>query len=563
MLDEPHLDDSVDVVASARCTAPDGVAETAFEPLFMRISTRLAGAQWHEVGAEVDLGLHSMLGFCCVDQVSIFGVLEGNAGAYLRHVASIPDLPSVPDHFSYGERYPWAFSKVVLRGQVMRCTRADELPAQGATDRGSMRELALTSALHIPLLIEGKVRFVLTAACSRRAAVWPERCVRRLQAFGEIFAHAISRAEAVGALLASQHDARDMLDVTHLGRWEWDIGADELQLSDEAKHILGADVPTICNLLELVQAGDRAAFAQSLDGARAHPGVRFKTRYATLTPAGETRVIQQWHEVLFPGERTSRLMATVQDVTSISKTEGEVAALREHQWHSARVAQTTLLVASLAHELCQPLAAMLNNAQAGLRFLNRGALDLNEIRDILTDIVASNRKANEVLGALRAMLRRQHTTRITFDAADVVHDVLALVRSELMSEQIEVETVLAPGCYLNADKTQIGQVLLNLIMNSIDAMRGSRTARSLKLTVRTTGDSHVEIAVRDCGRGIASDKHPKIFEAFWTTKEKGLGMGLPLCRAIIESYGGRIWCEDNEVHGVTFRFRLPLVEQAV
>jgi signal transduction histidine kinase len=207
---------------------------------------------------------------------------------------------------------------------------------------------------------------------------------------------------------------------------------------------------------------------------------------------------------------------------------------------------------------------MLNNAQAGLRFLNRGALDADEMRDILTDIVASNRKASEVLGALRAMLRRQHTTRITFDAADVVHDVLALVRSELMSEQIEVESVLQPRCYLNADKTQIGQVLLNLVMNSMDAMRGSRDIpRSLRLAVRTTDDLYVEVAVRDSGRGIPSDRRPKVFEAFWTTKEKGLGMGLPLCRAIVESYGGRIWCEDNEVHGVTFRFRLPLVEQAV
>src|SRR5689334_14659861 len=200
----------------------------------MRISTGLAGAQWHEVGAEVDLGLRSMLGFCCVDQVSIFDVLEGNRGAYLRHVASIPALPSLPDHFSYGEWFPWAFSKVVLRGQVLRYTSVDELPGQAATDKRSMRELALTSALHIPLLIEGKVRFVLSAACHCRTATWEEPCVTRLQALGEIIAHAISRAEAVGALLANEHDARDTLDVTHLGRWEWDIGADKLQLSDEA-----------------------------------------------------------------------------------------------------------------------------------------------------------------------------------------------------------------------------------------------------------------------------------------------------------------------------------------
>jgi signal transduction histidine kinase len=249
-------------------------------------------------------------------------------------------------------------------------------------------------------------------------------------------------------------------------------------------------------------------------------------------------------------------------VSAVTGTQREIAALREHQWHSARVAQTTLLVASLAHELCQPLAAILNNAQAGLRFLSRGDLDVDEMRDLLTDIVASNRKASEVLGALRAMLRRQHTTRIIFDAPDALHDVLTLVRSELMTEQIEVETALEAGCFVNADKPQIEQVLLNLIMNSIDAMRGCvGRARRLKLSVSPTEDEYVEVAVEDSGSGIPRDKRSKIFEAFWTTKEKGLGMGLPLCRAIVESYGGRIWCEDNPTGGVTFRFRLPTAEQ--
>jgi signal transduction histidine kinase len=363
----------------------------------------------------------------------------------------------------------------------------------------------------------------------------------------------------VGALLANRDDVRDTLDVAHLGHWEWDIGADRLQLSDEAKHILGADVPALQNLVELVQPQDRSAFADAIEHARMHPLARFKLRYAVRTPAGETRTIQQWHEVIFPGERTGRLLATVQDVSGLMRTEREVTTLREHHWHSARVAQTTLLVASLAHELCQPLAAILNNAQAGLRFLGRGQLDADEMSDILTDIVASNRKANEVLGALRAMLRRQHTTRITFDAVDAVHDVLALVRSELMTEQIDVQTELENGSLVDADKVQIEQVVLNLVMNSIDAMRGAREPRrSIQLAVRTTPDEHVEISVRDSGRGIPRDRRPKVFEAFWTTKEKGLGMGLPLCRAIVESYDGRIWCEDNEGGGITFRFRLPV-----
>jgi signal transduction histidine kinase len=551
-----------DAPATARAESEQQIATLQFESLLTRISTRLAGASWHQVGAEVDLALSVLLDFYCLDQVSIFEVLDGSTEAYLRHVASRTDMPPAPDHFSYGEWFPWAFHTVVLEGNVLNCARAEELPCEASADRAAMRKLGLRSLLHIPLRVGGQVRFVFALGCNCRTPAWAERCTTRLKTLGEILAHAIFRAAARGALLVNGQDVQDILDIAHLGRWEWDIGADKLQLSDEAKHILGADVPVIQRLVELVEPADRSAFESALEHARAEPGVRSKVRYAIRTPAGETRTIQQWHEVMFPGERTARLVATVRDISSLIGTEHETTTLREHEWHSARVAQTTLLVASLAHELCQPLAAILNNAQAGLRFLGKGNLDREEMRDILTDIVASNRRANEVLGALRAMLRRQHTTRVTFSGADAVRDVLALVRSELMSEQIDIETTLESGCYISADKAQIEQVLLNLIMNSIDAMRGIRDGmRCLRLSLCATADQLIEVAVKDSGRGIPRDKRPKIFDAFWTTKQKGLGMGLPLCRAILESYGGRIWCEDNDAGGITFRFRLPMTEQ--
>lgn len=528
----------------------------------MRVSTIFAGARWHQVGAEVDLALNDVRDVCCVDQVAIFEVLPGNTEAYLRYVTGCAGEHTTPAHFSYGVWFPWAFRKVVLEGEVLQVSRPDSLPPEAATDEASMRTLDLQAVLHIPLRVDAEVRFVLTAACHKRTPEWMERSITCLRAVGEIFAHAISRAEVAGTLLATEQDLRDVLNVVHLGRWEWDIGADKLRLSDEAKHILGADVPVLRSLIELVQPSHRGALRQAIESALAQPGARFKTRYVVNTPAGERRMIQQWHEVMFPGERTGRLVATVQDVTAMVSTEQEVAQLRAHHWHSVRVAQTALLVASLAHELCQPLAAILNNAQAGLRLLNSDKLCPEEMRDILTDVVASNKRASEVLSALRAMLRRQHTTRVTFDAAEAVHDVLALVRSELMSEQIDVETALAPLCYLNADKIQIEQVLLNLVMNSIDAMRGKgEFERRLEISLFAGAGEQVEISVKDSGRGIPADKLARVFDAFWTTKAKGLGMGLPVCRAIVESYGGRIWCETNDTGGVTFHVRLPPPER--
>jgi signal transduction histidine kinase len=530
--------------------------------LLGRVSNVFAGARWYRVAANVDLALSEILGLCFADRAALFQVTPGNKEAYLRHVAQVFDSPALPARFSYGQWFPWAFHKVVAGKQVLRIAQRDDIPAEGAADRESMKALELTSLLHVPLQVEAEVRFVLMVTSNRAAPQWSERCVTRFKALGEILAHAISRAEGAGALMVDQHDARDALGVVHLGRWEWDIGTDTLHLSDEAKHILGANVPSLTGLLDVVAPEDRAGLVRSIERARFNPGLRVKTRYTLCAPGGESRVIQQWHELMFPGERTARLFATVLDVTALRDTEQEMTELRAHKWHSARVTQTTLLVASLAHELSQPLAAILNNTQAGLRFLKNGDLTTEEMRDILTDIVASNRRASEVLSALRAMLRRQNTTRITFDVADAVRDVLTLVRSELMTEQIEVEPSLPPQCWVSADKTQIEQVILNLVMNSIDALRARQVGeRKLTIVLEAPDDSEVQISVKDSGRGIPPGKFDKVFEAFWTTKKTGLGMGLSVCRAIVESYGGRIWCESNKGGEVTFRFKLPKAQE--
>ena len=548
-------------VAGADSGAQHESSAAAFERLLKRVSAILADAPWQHVGAEVDRMLGELLGFCAVDQVGLIQVLPDRSAAYLRHAACSTATSFPPQRFSYGDRFPTIFQKTVGSGEVVSIAQPDELPADADMDRDSMRALGAGALVHIPLRLEGEVRFVLMAGRTNPATLWSEECISRLEAFGELFALAITRAETLGVIVANRHDVHDAFQAAHLGRWEWDIGAEKLYLSEEAKHILGADVPSLTCLVDLVHPFDRARVERSIKDACAQAGTRFKTTFAVRTPAGETRDIQQWHEAMFPGSRTGRLVATVLDVTALRKIEQEMVQLREHQWHSVRVAQTTLLVASLAHELSQPLSAILNNAQAGLRFLHNGDLCPDDMRDILSDIVASNKRASEVLTALRSMLRRQSTTRITFDAADAVNDVIALVRSELMTQLIEVETALAPGCHLTADKTQIEQVLLNLVMNSIDAMRGlSDGERLLQIELSATESGEVQIAVADSGRGIPGDQFAKVFEAFWTTKRKGLGIGLPVCRAIVESYGGRIWCENNTVGGVTFRLTLPSAE---
>jgi len=251
-----------------------------------------------------------------------------------------------------------------------------------------------------------------------------------------------------------------------------------------------------------------------------------------------------------------------EDITQRKLSEQELQNLRAQQWHTERITRTGVLIASLAHELSQPLTAILSNAQAGLRFLANDNLDKQEISDILSDIVSDDKRAGEIIEALRIMLRRQKTERKIIDASDVVGDVLGLLHTELVSQGVTVEEDIGDGNYVLADKAQIQQVVLNLLMNAIDAMRPRPEGlRHMSIKIWPTAESEVHISVRDCGIGITPDQFEKLFDGFWTTKSRGTGMGLAICRSIVESHGGRIWVEANDGPGSTFYFALPASAQ--
>ena len=241
--------------------------------------------------------------------------------------------------------------------------------------------------------------------------------------------------------------------------------------------------------------------------------------------------------------------------------------LRRKQYeleHIARVSAMGEIAASLAHELNQPLTAILSNAQAGLRLLDRHGTDQAEIKEILQDVVADDKRAGEVIGTLRTMLRGGKTEPRRIDLGKTVCDVLTLLHSELLGQHVEVETVLAADSFVLADQTQTEQVLLNLVMNGIDAMQQQPNGeRRLRIAVSRTDETAAQVAVSDSGKGISDDDLEKVFDSFWTTKAFGMGMGLAVCKSIVESSGGRIWVERNNDQGVSFFFTLPLATEAV
>jgi FixJ family two-component response regulator/signal transduction histidine kinase len=241
-----------------------------------------------------------------------------------------------------------------------------------------------------------------------------------------------------------------------------------------------------------------------------------------------------------------------------ARSEEEAHQLRNRLWHADRVARVSALTAAIAHEINQPLTAILSNAQAGLANLARGAAPPEEIRAILEAVVRDDKRAAETIRTMRAFLRREENGRERLDLAAALQDVLGLLATELGRKGVRIEARLEPECWVSADRTQIEQVALNLLLNAAQAVETCPPEeRLLSLRAARNGDGRVAVEVRDAGTGIKADDLQAVFEPFWTTRKEGLGLGLAICRSIVEAHGGEIRVEPNAERGVTFRFELP------
>lgn len=247
------------------------------------------------------------------------------------------------------------------------------------------------------------------------------------------------------------------------------------------------------------------------------------------------------------------------NILSRRRSEMEALRLRQHLAHIGRVSTMGELTASLAHELSQPLTAILSNAQAAQRLLESDTPDLVELRAILADIVEDDNRATAVIHRLRGLLKKGDFTIATLDLNELVGEVARLVSGDAIIRDVSIRLELAPGLPpLRGDRVQLQQVLLNLILNGLDAMRDARAGdRTLVLQTALDGPAGVRVAVRDSGVGIAQADLDHIFDAFYTTKPDGLGMGLAIARSIVQEHGGRLRAENNADGGATFSFTLP------
>ena len=304
-----------------------------------------------------------------------------------------------------------------------------------------------------------------------------------------------------------------------------------------------------------------------------HPDDREKTR-AEISQLAAGHVTQRF-EVRFRHKDGSyrwlswkaiqdqgRIYAMARDVTELKNAENKLRDVRHELSQAARRTTVAAMSAAIAHEIRQPLGAIVTNANAGLRWLNRPAPDLDEVRDTLTHIVADGHRASEVIQSVRAMFAKGDHAGTPLDTNELIRETIAIANNELEAARVVVELELGERIpMISAHKGQLQQVVLNIITNAADAMRTiDDRARVLRVRSRSFDSNGVAVSVQDSGTGIDPENIDRVFEAFFTTKTNGMGMGLAICRSIVEAHGGNMSVSPSIPHGSVFHIVLPGIQ---
>ena len=361
--------------------------------------------------------------------------------------------------------------------------------------------------------------------------------------------------------------------LSHTGSFGWDVssgsagaaGMGEITYwSKECYRVLGFDprkeLPRFGTLIEHIYPDDQARTTEELERARREKA-EFEFDFRIVHPGGEIRDIHTvGHPVFSPSGDLVEFVGTVIDVTERKRAEEERERLRQVQAdlaHLSRVTTMGELTASLAHEIRQPITAARTDAKTCLRWLGRDNPDLAEASDAASRVVKDVERAADIISRISLLFQKGAPQRELVDVNEVIREMFVLLYSEANRYSIPMRTELAEGLpNVMADRVQLQQVFMNLMLNGIDAMKGTTGGR--ELTIKSeAGDAQLLISVSDTGVGLPPEQADQIFSAFFTTKENGTGMGLPISRSIIESHGGRLWAVDNSGPGTTFQFTLP------
>jgi signal transduction histidine kinase len=568
-----------------------------FETILSELSAKLIHIEPGGLDVALEVALRQMVTFLGADRGNLDEYRDGAAG--VRVVWAAPGVETLPSILA-ADRLVWTADRL-RRGAVVRFSRTDELPPQAAMDRTEYDRFGTRSHLSIPLQAGGPMLGVLSFDSVHGERAWPDELVGRLHLLSEAFASALERK-------------RMDLSLAERLRFQRFLSSLSVKLSNSSAVSLDQDIQGALRSVVDFVASDRAVLIElpgpsgtarswTLDGptelarfpwlrARLQNGdivriprdaefpdeagvdrssclaLGIQSLLALPLRAGQTLVgglvlgtgsaEAPWRDELL--EQLYLVGEVVANALQRAQAEREMGRLRQQLAHIGRVSALGELSASLAHELNQPLMAILNNAYVAQQLLEAAAPNLGELREVLDDIVADDQRAATVISRLRALLKKGELDHVPLDLNALVGEVAELVKSDMVIRHVPMTLDLAPDLpHVRGDRVQLQQVMLNLVLNGVEAM-GAPNGRDSALVVRTSrvGADAVRVAIEDSGSGIDMAHIERMFEPLYTTKTEGLGMGLAISRTIVDAHGGELRASSNPGGGATFQFTLPV-----
>ncbi len=424
-----------------------------------------------------------------------------------------------------------------------------------------IRQKHSRSVLCLPLVKQAKLVGALYLENNLAPGVFTSAKLAVLKLLASQAAISLENVQLYEELRRSEAYLSEAQRLSHTGTFGWNPSSGEIYWSEESFRIFEYDpacTPTLELLALRVHPDDVAAFRQVAERA-ARDGQDFAHEYRLRMPDARVKQINVVARALRDDAGDLEFVGALMDVSAIRLAEDELRKTQTDLAHVMRVTSLGELTASIAHEVNQPLGAVLINAEACLSWLDHEQPNLTEARAALERIVRDGTRAGEVIRRTRTLAKKADTKMAPLNLNEVLSEALTLVQHELMSSQVALCMEQASALpIILADKVQLQQVILNLVINGIEAMQ-LVTNRARELVIRSEhDDQQVRVTVADCGVGFSADAVDRLFNTFFTTKSTGMGMGLSICRSIIELHGGRIWAAPNVPYGASIQFTLPL-----